>query len=246
MYNPKGNGKEKTVREVQFTELEPPTHLRGIVHRFLELNTHGPLPEDYRFHALPDACTYIVFDQLDRKITGVSRLRATSEEFNLGKTFHYINIRFLPGVWQGKPDQMIHGMVNTPYVGDLPLIDINQRLSQQGFGDSQILLSELVEVLIDQKLVAPNPITERIFQHLDDIVTVADMADLSNLSPRQLQRTLKRTTGYAPHDFLKILRLQQSLNGGDPWSYADQSHFIHSFRKATGYTPGKYARKFDV
>ena len=222
MYNPKGNGKEKTVREVQFTELEPPTHLRGIVHRFLELNTHGPLPEDYRFHALPDACTYIVFDQLDRKI------------------------RFLPGVWQGNPDQMIHGMVNTPYVGDLPLIDINQRLSQQGFGDSQILLSELVEVLIDQKLVAPNPITERIFQHLDDIVTVADMADLSNLSPRQLQRTLKRTTGYAPHDFLKILRLQQSLNGGDPWSYADQSHFIHSFRKATGYTPGKYARKFDV
>jgi len=36
------------------------------------------------------------------------------------------------------------------------------------------------------------------------------------------------------------------LNGHDRWSYADQSHFIHSFRKATGYTPGKYSRKFDV
>jgi len=57
---------------------------------------------------------------------------------------------------------------------------------------------------------------------------------------------LKSTTDFAPHDFLKILRLQQSLNGEDTWSYADQSHFIHSFRKATGYTPGKYAKKFDV
>lgn len=246
MYNPKGNGKEKAVGEVQFVELEPPGRLQGIVHRFLELNTQGTLPEDYRFHALPDACTYIVFDQLDRKITGVSRLRAKSEEFNLGRTFHFINIRLLPGVWQGKPDQMTHGMVNTPYTGDLPLRDINNKLSEQGFHDSQDVLSELVDMLIKLELVAPNPITERIFQHLDDIFSVSDMAALSNLSPRQLQRTLKRTTGFAPHDLLKILRLQQSLNGGDTWSYADQSHFIHSFRNATGYTPGKYARKFDV
>lgn len=246
MYNPKGNGKEKTVREVQFVETEPPVHLQGIVHRFLELNTHGPLPEDYRFHALPDACTYIVFDQLNRDIAGVSRLRAQSEEFNLGQMFHFINIRFLPGVWQGNPDQMIHGIVDAPYTGDLPLLEVNQKLSKQGFADSQTLLCELVEMLIAQELVAPNPITEKIFQHLDDVMSVADMAELANLSPRQLQRTLKRTTGFAPHDFLKILRLQQSLNGSDTWSYADQSHFIHSFRKATGYTPGKYARKFDV
>jgi AraC-like DNA-binding protein len=72
------------------------------------------------------------------------------------------------------------------------------------------------------------------------------MADVSGVSARQLQRTLKRTTGFAPHDFLKVLRLQQALNGKDTWSYADQSHFIHSFRKATGYTPGKYSRKYDV
>ena len=246
MYDPKGNGKEKTVQEVQFVETEPPSHLRGIVHRFLELKTDGPLPQDYRFHALPDACTYIVFDQLDRGVTGVAKLRAASEEFNLGKSFHFINIRFLPGVWQGSLEQIAHGMVDTPYSGDLPLIKINQELSKRGFGDAQTVLSGLVEHLIERKLVAPNPVTEKIFQHLDDIHTVSDMAAISNLSPRQLQRTLKRTTGFAPHDFLKVLRLQQALNGNDTWSYADQSHFIHSFRKATGYTPGKYSRKFDV
>lgn len=246
MYEPKGNGKDKTVDDVLFVEHEPPAHLRGIVHRFLELNTAGTLAEDYRFHALPDGCVYIVFDQLDRRVMGVSQLRARSEEFNLGRRFHFINIRFMPGVWQGNLDQITHGLIDSPYAGGLPLGDTAQALADVGFTDGIPHLVALVERLIADDRVAPNPVTEVIFQHLDDIHNVADMAELAQLSARQLQRTLKRTTGFAPHDFLKILRLQQSLNGTDTWSYADQSHFIHSFRKATGYTPGKYARKFDV
>lgn len=246
MYDPKGNGKQKTVEAVTFAEVEPPPALCGIVHRFLELKTNCALPEDYRFHALPDACTYIVFDQLDRRIAGVSKLRATSEEFNLGRSFHFVNIRFLPGVWQGGLDLIDYGLVDKPYTGELPLAPVNQALAQDAFAGCIAHLVKLVEGLIGKGIVAPNPVTQKIFQHLDDIHTVADMAEISNLSARQLQRTLKRTTGFAPHDFLKVLRLQQTLNGKDIWSYADQSHFIHSFRKATGYTPGKYARKFDV
>ena len=246
MYDPKGNGKDKAVDTVQFVEAEPPEHLRGIVHRFLELKTVGTLPDDYRFHALPDACAYIVFDQLNPKITGVSKLRAQSQEFNLGKSFHFVNVRFLPGVWQDNREPIAYGLLDQPYAGDLPLIDINHDLSDRSFAEQQTVLIHLVERLIEREMVALNPITETIFQNLDDIHTVADMAALADISARQLQRVLKRTTGFAPHDFLKVLRLQQALNGHDTWSYADQSHFIHSFRKATGYTPGKYARKFDV
>lgn len=231
---------------MQFVEVEPPDDLRGIVHRYLEIKTEAPLSDDYRFHALPDACTYIVFDQLDHKIAGVTKLRASSEELNLGKTFHYINIRFLPGVWQTGRVPVGYGMVDSPYSGNLPLIDINHQLSSRDFAATQAVLSELVERLIDSKLVVANPVTEKIFRHLDDIYSVSDMAAVSDLSARQLQRTLKKTTGFAPHDFLKVLRLQQALNGEPSLSYADQSHFIHSFRKATGYTPGRYSRKFDV
>ena len=246
MYDPKGNGKDKDVQAVQFVEIEPPSHLRGIVHRYLELKTDGVLAQDYRFHALPDACSYIVFDQLDARITGVSKLRAASEEFNLGRQFHFVNIRFLPGVWQDSGEEVAYGMLDQPYKGDLPLVAINRDLATLDFADMVPLLDSLVDRLLQAGLVAPNEVTELIFQHLDDIHTVADMAEIVALSPRQLQRTLKRTTGFAPHDFLKVLRLQMALNGNDTWSYADQSHFIHSFRKATGYTPGKYARKFDV
>lgn len=246
MYDPKGNGKDKAVDGVEFVEHEPPSHLRGIVHRFLELRTVAPLEADYCFHALPDACTYLVFDQLNRDITGASKLRATSEEFNLGREFHFINVRLLPGVWQNTSHPLAYGQLDVAYTGDLPFVALNRALKDSGFEQGQAQLCDFVEMLMAQGLVAPNPVTEVIFQNLDDIHTVADIADLCRLSARQLQRRLKQSTGFAPHDFLKVLRLQQSLNGNDTWSYADQSHFIHSFRKATGYTPGKYTKKFDV
>lgn len=246
MYDPKGNSKDKTTDGVTFTETEPPEHLRGIVHRFLSLRTPAPLPADYRFHALPDACTYVVFDQSAPEITGVTRLRASSEELNLGRSFHFINIRFLPGVWQRDRAPLAYGQVDAPYNGPLPLIETNRALAKNGC-DSQIAtLISFVEALQQQGILIANPITEKIFAQIDIIHSVADMAAIAALSPRQLQRVLKQTTGFAPHDFLKILRLQQSLGGEPSLSYADQSHFIHAFRRATGYTPGQFARKFDV
>jgi hypothetical protein len=103
MYDPKGNGKDRIVETVQYLETEPPVHLRGIVHRFLELRTQVPLADDYRFHALPDACTYIVLDQLDRKIAGVTRLRSSSEELNLGQNFHGFFLVFGKKIASGFP-----------------------------------------------------------------------------------------------------------------------------------------------
>lgn len=246
MYDPKGNGKDRAVQSVLFTELEPPEHLRSIVHRFIELKTLEPLEEDYRFHALPDACVYLVLDQLRSDVAGITRLRASSEELSLGRSFHYINIRLLPGTWQGAPHETAYGMIDSSYAGNLPLVALNQKLVSECLTENLQHLVLFVEDLVERGLVLPNPVTEKIFRRLDDIHSVADMAAVSGVSPRQLQRTLKKTTGFAPHDFLKVLRLQQSLKGEPSLSYADQSHFIHSFRKATGYTPAKYAKKFDV
>jgi len=243
LYDPKGNGRLRAIEAVRFREAEPPDYLKSIVHRFLELQTEGALEEDYRFHALPDACTYIVIDRHTPDIAGVTRLRASSEELNLGREFHFVNIRFLPGVWQGPVG---YGMVDAPYKGDLPLVSVSRSLDGKSFEEQQEVLADLVRDLMDRKLVAENPLTRAIFEHILDIHTVGDMAEVSWCSPRQLQRVLKLTTGFTPHDFLKVIRLQQSLDGEPSLSYADQSHFIHSFRKATGYTPGQYARKFDV
>jgi len=246
MYDPKGNGKERSLDGVQFEEIAPPAHLQGIVHRFLTLKTEGALSQDYRFHALPDACTYVVFDQHNRDIMGVSQLRAQAHELNLGKEFHFVNIRFLPGVWQTTHAPITLGAVDTPYDGPLPFADVNRQLQGLDLAQAAPALIHFVEHLMEHDFVARNRITEQILENIDEVNSVADMARIVGVSARQLQRSLKQSTGFAPHDFLKVLRLQQSLKGDDTWSYADQSHFIRSFHQATGYTPVKHTKKFDV
>lgn len=243
MYDPVGNAIDRATGDVVFTEAEPPLHTLDVVHRFLSLRTDVRLASDYRFHALPDACTYVIFDQRDPRICGVTRLRATSYELTLGREFHFTNIRLLPGTWTA---DSAHGSIDTPYAGDLPLLEFGARLHGLEFADQQAILVELIEWFAERGLVSPNATTRRIFEQVDGIHSVADMARAACLSPRQLQRTLQRSTGFAPHDFLKVIRLQQTLRTSDRSSYADQSHFIRSFRAATGYTPGQFNRAFDV
>jgi AraC-like DNA-binding protein len=246
MYSPVQDGIEKTAQSVRYTEARPPSELSGLVHCFWELKTESTLPKDFHLHALPDACVNILFNQVDTQIAAITALRTTFEVLNLGKTFHYVGIQLLPGVWQGNQEKIADSLVNTAYQGNLPLIKINRKLAKLEFSAKQPVMAELVRQLTNENVVVANPVTEKILLHLEDIHSVANMATLTNLSPRQLQRILRRTTGFSPHDFLKVLRLQLSFKQSYLASYTDQSHYIHSFRKITGYTPARYTEKFDV
>ncbi len=246
MYSPVQDGMDKTASGVRYTEAKPPGHLSGFVHCFWELKTDAVLRDDFLLHALPDACVNILFNQIDANIAGVTALRTRYEVLNLGRSFHYVGIQFLPGVWQGDRREIVDHFVGTPYLGDLPLVQTSQELAALGFGAKQLVMGSLVQQLTDAGLVVINLVTEKILKNLDSIHTVTHMAAVADLSPRHLQRTLKQTTGFTPHDLLKVLRLQQSFKHHYLDLYADQAHFIHSFRKITGYTPVKYAKRFNV
>lgn len=246
MYSPIHDGIDKSVRSVQFSEAQPPSNMAGLVHCFWELKTVTDLPEDFHYHAVPDACVNILFNQVDTNIAGVTALRTKAEVLNLGKSFHYVGIQFYPGVWQGKKEEIVDRYVGTPYLGNLPLIPTSRKIAELDFPSKLPILAELVQWFLQEKLITVNIVTEKILTQLDRIHTVTDMAKLTELSPRQLQRTLKRMTGFSPHDLLKVLRVQQSFKQHYLDLYADQSHYIHSFRKVTGYTPVKYTTKFDV
>ena len=246
MYSPIKDGIDKAARTVQYVQAKPPADISTMVDCFWELKTYSPLAVDFELHALPDACVNILFNQLDTQIAGVTALRTTYEVLNLGKIFHYAGIQFLPGVWRGNPTEITDSFVGTAYHGELPLAPVGERLAATDFAGKQIIMADLVRQLKGKGLVEPNNTIQQILTNLDEIYTVADMASVAHLSARQLQRLLKQTTGFSPHDLLKVLRLQRSLKQHDVSAYTDQSHFIHSFRKITGYTPAKYFQKFDV
>lgn len=247
MYRPNKDGIRKNSPSVVYIEEEPPVNLSDYVHCFWELRTKCQLSEDFAYHVLPDACVNLLFDQLEPNITAVTALQTEHRVLNLGKEFHFVGIQLLPGVWNGNPDEIKGDLVNEPYSGELSLIEKNRSISEKlNFLDKQKIFIELVEEFIENELILKNKIIATILRNIPQIRSVSDMAKLVNLSNRQLQRKMKETVWLSPHDFLKIMRLQQSFKQNYLDYYADQSHFIHSFQKLTGYTPGSYYQNFDV
>lgn len=246
MYDPVKDGVAKTVESVIYTEIAPPGALGDLVHCFWEMRTETELANDFTLHAMPDACVNLLFDQQDCRIAGVTQLHTTHTSLDLGRSFHYAGIQFFPGVWRGDPDATVDHYVGEPYEGHLPLAEVGRAAADFDLDGKAVVFAEFVEALLDAGLVAPNSVTAAILTKLDEIHSVADMAAATAMSPRQLQRTLKRTTGFSPHDLLKVLRVQHSFREGYLLSFADQSHFTHSFRKLTGYTPGQFKKTFDV
>jgi AraC-like DNA-binding protein len=231
---------------VRYTESPPPKGLVDVVHCFWELRTLAVLPEDFHYHALPDACVNLLFNLIDTDIAGVTALHTEATTLNLGKSFHYAGVQFYPGAWQGDRAEVVDTYVGTPYRGSLPLVATSRRLKALEFMDMVPALFDLVQWCMAHGHAKANPITARILSNLDAIRTVADMASLVQLSTRQLQRTLQKLTGFAPHDLIKVLRVQQSFRKHYLDLYADQAHFTHAFRQATGYTPVEYRKRFRV
>ncbi|MFK8024175.1 MAG: helix-turn-helix domain-containing protein [Ilumatobacter sp.] len=246
MYDPVKDGVAKSVEGVTYVEVSAPADLADLVHCFWEMKTEQHLAEDFTLHAMPDACVNLLFNQQDTRIAGVTALQTTHTSLDLGRSFHFVGVQLFPGVWRGDPEQSVDHYVGEPYEGDLPLIEFNERLAGVDGDGKHAVFTELVEQLRNAGLVAANPVTAAILRNLDDITNVAEMANVAAMSTRQLQRALKQTTGFSPHDLLKVLRIQHSFREGYLLLFTDQSHYTHSFRRVTGYTPRKFEKTFDV
>jgi AraC-like DNA-binding protein len=245
-YSPVIDGFSQRGAAVRYAEQLPPQDLADVVHVFWQLRTLVPLPADFYYHAVPDACVNLLFNQIDTDVAGVTALHTEATTLNLGTVFHYVGVQFFPGAWQGERDEIQDRYVGTAYQGVLPLVRINRQLAGLDFDTMGPVLADLVRWCMAKGLVRGHPLTSAILSRLDAIRTVADMAALGGVSTRQLQRTLRQITGFAPHDLLKVLRLQQSFRRHHLDLYADQSHFTHAFRKSIGYTPGQYRKAFGV
>lgn len=246
MYSPTQDGFSNRGSDVRYAEFRPAEGLGEFVHCFWELRTLATLPEDFQYHALPDACVNLLLNLVDTDVAGITALHTEATTLNLGRAFHYVGVQLYPGVWQGNPAEISNRYVGTPYRGALPLVETARRLVGMRSEEMSQPLSQLVRWCISNGHARANPLTARILSRIGAIRSVADMAALTGLSPRQLQRRLKQHTGFAPHDLLKVLRLQQSFRRHYLELYADQAHFIHAFRQSVGCTPVQYRRRFGV
>lgn len=98
-------------------------------------------------------------------------------------------------------------------------------------------------------------LSEYIESHLDQALSLGELAALCNLSEYHFARMFRESFGLPPHQYLLARRLAtacQLLRGSDlPLSdvalhcgFASASHFSNRFRQALGATPGAYRAAF--
>ena len=93
-------------------------------------------------------------------------------------------------------------------------------------------------------------VREYLAAHIQDKVTLDELAGHAGLSRYYLLRVFKRETGMTPHSFHVQMRLSHAkglMLAGTPLSevalatgFTDQSHFSNAFRHYMGATPGQY------
>jgi AraC family transcriptional regulator len=98
-------------------------------------------------------------------------------------------------------------------------------------------------------------LVDYIDQHLEDPISLGQLAGLCALSEYHFARMFRQSFGLPPHQYLLARRLSraQSLlrDGALPLGeiallcgFSSASHFTHRFRQATGATPGEYRQAF--
>jgi AraC family transcriptional regulator len=92
-----------------------------------------------------------------------------------------------------------------------------------------------------------------IAEHLANDLSLNELADLVQMSPRQFFRFFSSTFGSTPHQYLlkeRVRRAKELLSGGSLpvdiayiLGFSHQSHFTQVFRKMTGVSPGRFKQE---
>jgi len=248
-YRPLQSGIGASLKEtVYYHEQEAGNSLTGIVHCFWTLKTLKPLGEDFVYTVMPDACIDFVFD-----VTGMTRPivmtpTVSIETLHLGKEFHYVGIRFKPGVLTSTIDvESLIGNHN----------DLRDLLAQKTPLQSAVLTAAQTEQehyatlekfaleLIDTRIIERNSFIENVLRGMQYGLTVDEVAAKVGYTARQLRRKVSKQTGYSPVQLRRILRFQAVLSSGDyELRFADQSHLIKEFKAVTGLSYANFANKF--
>lgn len=97
--------------------------------------------------------------------------------------------------------------------------------------------------------------SEFIYNHINERITIDDLAEYTNLSPSYLSRLFKKELGISISDYIrqkKIEKAQNLLKYSDftlieianYLAFSSQSHFIQIFKKIVGLTPKKYRDRY--
>lgn len=242
MYSPIQPGVPRELRAAVLYEEMIPTGT-SLAYCFWRLRTKRRLSKPFHYLVLPDGCVDVIFD-ISTVTNGAGAIIMTpgtkADVLDLGLSFSYVGVRFLPGVWRDSPKDIVGRALQ---VAKWRGCDFTVAQDQMRRGVVvQEVLTALVDNLARLGIIKDTPLAGTL---LDPAESVAEYVSKTSYSRRQLQRIIKERLGYSPHDFIKILRFQRALRFRTFDGYSDQSHFIRECRRILGMTPEQFYSLYD-
>ena len=226
---------------MRYAETPPPPELDGLVEAVWTLDAAATGWVDHQ--AVPDGCIELI-----RRHSGRSVWRA--EQPPLFVT----GLALQPAVLRFSGDARFTGIRLWPWawhmLGGSPCPDFADGWQAIAKGDP------LAALLPDDS--DPTGRLTDAFRHLRTppiagirhAASVDDLARMTQLSTRQIQRICARETGMAPRSYLRLLRFRAAVSGiqspqaaladtAAASGYADQSHMTREFQSLGGLPPGR-------
>lgn len=245
-------------KEISYQEKQPQKEVNNFIYCFWRLKTRVPLKYPFVYRVVSDGCIDILFNHKQLSENFIVGFCRRYSEFQIGKEFDYIGVRFLPAAFPILFKINAKTLVEQTQELKLILPDFSEWIETNLTGD--LSFNKMVELLnnkfndvISKKNFDFDP---RFFNALNLILRRNGFLDIekdlnTGSSARQLRRIFNFYIGTTPKAFSNIVRFQYILNS-KPSSqnlknnklyfdvgFFDQAHFIKTFKTFYGITPSK-------
>lgn len=248
----------KNDTEISYQEIQPATEIKNLVYCFWQLKTKKLLNQDYIYRVVSDGCIDIYFNRKQPTENFVMGFCRKYTQFQIGKEFDYIGIRFLPSAFphlfgiNAKTlsnnshslnkilpnfSQWINFTIKPSHSFKTIAKNLNKRIT--GYAENK-------DIHCDRRFLDS---LNLIFHRNGFLNTEKDLN--TGLSPRQLRRIFNFYIGTTAKSFSNVIRFQHILNTKPSKQslkenklyldvgFFDQAHFIKSFKTYYGITPSE-------
>lgn len=253
---------QQTAEDVVYREFWPDPRLQEYIFCYWQLKADSPLPAPFNYHVVADGCMDIFFALHQPQESFCMGFSDSYTSFPLEGAFHYVGIRFLPGMFPLLFNVNAAELTNqaTALADVVPVV---ARFLSDHFHEGmsmQQVQTQLDVFLLEHAAGIGREADSRVLEALDMIVRTAGVSSLEStlppgISSRQLRRLFAFYIGDTPKTFSKVVRFQQILQSTHApegirknksyldAGYYDQAHFIREFKSLYGLTPAKVFRK---
>ncbi|NIJ54405.1 helix-turn-helix transcriptional regulator [Dyadobacter arcticus] len=258
---------------MNYREIQPPDYLEDYVKSFWVFDCDETASSYHSFRLAADGSPGLIFQHNDsgafhkegKKLPPLFLYgQATScYEVKLSGKFRTIGVYFYPdalkSVFGLNANELTNSCINPTQISNGCEQDISEKLLNADSTDQQIdiICKYLFAKIKRNSSLADQAIGYALRQFIgsNGNVTLKSILSVLPVSPRNFERKFQQQVGMSPKLFLRICQFQGTLANIEDKSYsklsdvafengyADQSHFIRSFKEFAGISPGQYQKQ---